>query len=128
MGPFGLITAFAYINAYITEQKYRSVFGIFHVPAKLYPYVMILIHHIALPNASILSSVSGLIVGNIYSWTQFKPPPKKINRKKESASRYITSMCAERELSNEGSIHNPFALFTLSWLERESKHSLNEKV
>lgn len=128
IGPFGFLIAFSCIDAYITEQKYRSVFGVFHVPTKFYPYIMIVCCHIALPNASYLSSISGLIVGTAYSMMQFKPPPKKMNRKKENASRYITSMSTERETSNEAHVHSPFALFTLSWLYKDIKHSMADKV
>jgi len=44
----------------------RSIFGLFNVPAKLYPWVLLVILSLLLPNISFLGHLSGILVGVLF--------------------------------------------------------------
>ena len=114
--------ALSSVDVYITEHKYRPMFYLFHVPAQIYPYCLLVAFLIALPHASILNLCCGLLVGNIYSVVNFKRVPKQADLKREKSNHYISSMYSDRDQSPDGFQKQPFALFTLSWLEKDRRY------
>ena len=128
LGMTSIISALSVVDVYITEQKYRSMFYLFHVPAQFYPYCLFISFAIALPKCSILNMICGLIVGNVYSIIQFKRVPKKADMKREKSNHYITSIYSERDQNNESFQPSPFAIFTLSWLEKDRRFSGSDKL
>ena len=128
IGMSSIVLALSGIDVYITEQKYRSMFYIFHVPVRIYPFCVATAFLIALPDCSVLSLACGLLIGNIYSWLQFKRVPKKADIKREKSNHYMTNMCAERDQSVDSIQSSPFALFTLSWLDKERRFVVPDKI
>ena len=128
LGMTSTILALSVVDVYITEQRYRSMFYLFHVPAQIYPYCLFIAFVIALPKCSILSMVCGLIVGNIYSVVQFKRVPKKADLKREKSNHYITSIYSDRDQNNDSFQPPPFALFTLSWVEKDRRFVGSDKI
>lgn len=127
-GTFSLSMAISAIDVYITDHRYKSVFGIIHVPTKLYPLVMLCLYHIALPEACYLSSFAGLLVGILYAITYFQPPPKKSDRMSNKPSPYVSSLYQDHELGADSANNLPFALFSLSWIESDQKSKRNDKL
>lgn len=128
IGSFGLVLAITSIDVYITEQRFRSVFGVFHVPSKLYPIVIALLYHIALPDSSYISSLSGLFVGVCYAVLSFKPPPQRSYKSNDKHSNYGGNMYQDKDVSNDGIAHSPFALFTMSWLQSDQRNDRGDKL
>ncbi len=63
VGFSGVLFSYAIIETYHSNMPTRSVFGLFEVPSKVYPWVLLVILQIMLPNVSWLGHVSGIIVG-----------------------------------------------------------------
>ena len=63
VGFSGVIFALAVIDSSWATAPTRSVYGIFSVPSKLYPWVLLLIMQVIIPNVSFLGHLSGILVG-----------------------------------------------------------------
>lgn len=63
VGYSGVLFCYAVIDSYHTTETTRSVFGLFSVPAKVYPFILLIILQFVLPNISFIGHASGIIVG-----------------------------------------------------------------
>lgn len=63
VGFSGVLFTYAVIEAFHTTETTRSVFGLFSVPAKVYPFILLILLQIIIPGISFLGHVSGCIVG-----------------------------------------------------------------
>lgn len=64
VGYSGVLFAYASIESLLPQAApTRSFYGLFNVPTKYYPLLLILILQILMPNVSFLGHVSGLVVG-----------------------------------------------------------------
>ena len=68
VGFSGVLFGYAAIESLLpTASPTRSVFGLFEVPTKWYPWLLMLILQILLPNVSLLGHLAGLLCGTVYS-------------------------------------------------------------
>lgn len=82
VGLSGVIFTLLVINMRDQESPTMSVFGFFRVPTKLYPWVLLVIMQIIMPNVSFLGHLSGIMVGFLYSYGYlgiFQPPSWILN-------------------------------------------------
>lgn len=63
VGFSGVLFTYACIDSYHTTQTTRSVFGCFNVPAKVYPWVLLVLISVVLPNISFTGHLSGMLFG-----------------------------------------------------------------
>lgn len=63
VGYSGVLFTYALIEAYHTTETSRSIFGFFTVPAKMYPFILLIILQVVIPNISFLGHFSGILVG-----------------------------------------------------------------
>ena len=63
VGYSGVLFSYALIETYHSNVDVRSVFGIFNVPAKLYPWVLLVLLSLLLPSISFLGHLSGILFG-----------------------------------------------------------------
>lgn len=67
-GYSGVLFAMAAQEACLSTAPRRSVFGLFSVPTRWYPVVLMLILQFALPNVSLLGHLAGLLVGFLHAF------------------------------------------------------------
>ena len=63
VGYSGVLFCYAVIEANHTTEASRSIFGMFNVPAKLMPFVLLVLLQVLIPNISMLGHLAGVIVG-----------------------------------------------------------------
>lgn len=63
VGYSGVLFTYATLETYHSNVDTRSIFGIFNVPAKLYPWVLLVVLSLVMPNISFLGHLSGILVG-----------------------------------------------------------------
>ena len=63
VGYSGVLFSYALISSYHTTAPTQSVFGLFNVPSKIYPWILLGIMQVILPNISLLGHISGILVG-----------------------------------------------------------------
>ncbi|KAJ1457624.1 hypothetical protein M885DRAFT_461626 [Pelagophyceae sp. CCMP2097] len=63
LGFSGVIFAMAVLEVARSPAETRSVLGFFNVPAKLYPWAMLVLMQVLLPNVSFVGHLGGLLVG-----------------------------------------------------------------
>lgn len=63
IGYSGVLFAYAIIESYHTTEQSRSVFGIFTVPAKVYPFILLLLIQVLLPGISFFGHLAGVLTG-----------------------------------------------------------------
>jgi membrane associated rhomboid family serine protease len=63
VGYSGVLFCYALIEAYHTTETTRSIFGMFNVPSRMYPFILLIILQVVIPNISFLGHASGIIVG-----------------------------------------------------------------
>jgi hypothetical protein len=68
LGFSGVLLALIVIDIKLSGGDNRSVFGIFLVPAWTYPWVMLLLLSLLMPNVSVFGHISGLITGYLYKY------------------------------------------------------------
>lgn len=71
VGFSGVLFAMAVDEASLSPATTRSLFGLFSVPTKLYPWVLMLVLQLVLPNVSFLGHLSGVLVGFAHTWGAF---------------------------------------------------------
>jgi len=66
----------------------RSVFGFFHVPSKLYPWILLLVLQIIMPNISFLGHLAGILMGFlfVYGLDRYILPSKSFLHKMETST------------------------------------------
>lgn len=80
VGFSGVLFSLMYIDCSLSGGEKRSVLGLFLVSTEFYPYAMLLILSLLLPNVSLLGHASGIVVGLLYQINILKwlKPPKSI--------------------------------------------------
>ena len=63
VGYSGVLFSYAVLESYSVDVRDRSVFGLFSVPATIYPWVLLIIMSLIMPNVSFLGHLSGIFVG-----------------------------------------------------------------
>ena len=63
VGFSGVLFAYAIIECFHTTQTTRSLFGAVNVPARVYPFILLVILQVALPGISFAGHLAGVIVG-----------------------------------------------------------------
>jgi rhomboid domain-containing protein 1 len=63
VGYSGVLFSYAIIDSYHTTDTVRSVFGLFTVPAKIHPFILLILIQVILPNISFMGHVSGVLIG-----------------------------------------------------------------
>lgn len=63
VGYSGVLFSYAVISSYHTTAPTQSVFGLFSVPSKLYPWILLGIMQVILPGISLIGHLSGILVG-----------------------------------------------------------------
>lgn len=84
-GYSGVIFALAVDETASSPHPYRSVFGLFRVPTKLYPWVLLIALQFLLPNVSFVGHLAGILVGGLHvaGWLRFLLPTYETCRKIE---------------------------------------------
>lgn len=63
VGYSGILFCYAVVEANHTFEVSRSMFGMFDVPAKLMPFVLLVLLQIFIPNISMLGHLAGVLMG-----------------------------------------------------------------
>lgn len=63
VGYSGILFSYAIIETYHSNVEQRSVFGFVNVPAKLYPWVLLVLLSLLMPGISFLGHLSGILFG-----------------------------------------------------------------
>lgn len=66
LGFSGILFSLLVIDSVTSEERKRSVLGVFLVDSKFYPIIMLLVNQLLMPQASLLGHASGLIIGYAY--------------------------------------------------------------
>lgn len=67
VGFSGVLFAFLVIQTRISDAQTRSIFGVISVPTFIYPWVLLLLLQILMPNISFLGHLAGLLMGIFYT-------------------------------------------------------------
>ena len=65
VGFSGVIFALCVVDIYRGAGETRSIFGFFEVPAKVYPWVLLIMLQFLIPNVSFMGHLSGILTGTI---------------------------------------------------------------
>ncbi|EFJ27952.1 hypothetical protein SELMODRAFT_147697 [Selaginella moellendorffii] len=71
IGFSGILFAMIVIEGSLYTGQNRSIFGLFNVPAKWYPWVLLIIFQMIMPRVSLLGHLSGILSGFAYSYGLF---------------------------------------------------------
>ncbi len=63
VGYSGVLFSYAIMDSYHTSVQSRSVFGFFNVPAKVYPWILLVLISLFLPNISFMGHLCGILAG-----------------------------------------------------------------
>jgi membrane associated rhomboid family serine protease len=66
-GFSGVLFAMAVDESALSVAQTRSVFGLFNVPTKLYPWVLMLVLSVIIPGVSLLGHLAGILVGGMHT-------------------------------------------------------------
>eukprot|EP00903_Cladosiphon_okamuranus_P018372 g16901.t1 len=78
VGFSGVIFTLALVESYRSTEATRAVFGYFHVPTRMYPWVLLVLLSVVMPGISFAGHLSGILVGvlHVYGLTKpFMPSP-----------------------------------------------------
>jgi hypothetical protein len=67
VGFSGVLFALAVDESALTPAPTRSVFGLLSVPTRLYPWVLMLVLQLLLPNISFLGHLAGILAGSLHA-------------------------------------------------------------
>ncbi|CAN0076885.1 unnamed protein product [Ectocarpus sp. 12 AP-2014] len=73
VGFSGVIFTLALIESYRSTQPTRSVFGMMRVPTRMYPWVLLVLLSVFMPNISFVGHLSGILVGVMHVYGLTKP-------------------------------------------------------
>jgi hypothetical protein len=65
VGFSGVIFALSVVDIYKSAGGSRSIFGFFEVPAKVYPWVLLVVLQLLIPNVSFMGHLSGIVTGTV---------------------------------------------------------------
>ena len=63
VGYSGVLFAYAMIYSYHASSPTQSIMGMVDVPSKLYPWILLFLIQVLLPNISMIGHLSGVIIG-----------------------------------------------------------------
>ncbi|KAJ3685892.1 hypothetical protein LUZ61_015056 [Rhynchospora tenuis] len=78
IGFSGVIFSLIVIETSLSGAQSRSVFGLFNVPSKLYPWILLVLFQLLASNVSLLGHMCGILSGFAYTFGLFNyilPPP-----------------------------------------------------
>jgi len=82
VGFSGVIFGLLVVNIEKSQNPTSSVFGFFSVPAKLYPWVLLVLLQFLMPGISFLGHLGGILAGYLYNYgllDKFILPPSVVN-------------------------------------------------
>ena len=116
MGFSGVLFALIVIDVHLSGGPNRSVLGFFTVPSWLYPWVMLFILSLIIPNVSFMGHLCGILVGYLYkfkllSW--LTPPNSFFGKVERAACRCCTGRLGYVSVDNthDASDFRPYAFF-----------------
>jgi len=65
VGFSGVLFHLSVLEAYQSKESSRSVFGLFRVPTKAYPWALLIALQVAIPNVSFLGHLAGILAGTL---------------------------------------------------------------
>ncbi|KAK9843680.1 hypothetical protein WJX81_002070 [Elliptochloris bilobata] len=68
VGLSGAIFALIVVETHFSGAQTRSVFGLFALPAKFYPWVLLVVWQLLMPGVSFLGHLGGVAAGQAYTW------------------------------------------------------------
>ncbi|KAG5553255.1 hypothetical protein RHGRI_011198 [Rhododendron griersonianum] len=71
IGFSGILFSMIVIETSLSGVQYRSVFGLFNVPAKWYAWILLVVFQLLMTNASLLGHLCGILSGFAYSYGLF---------------------------------------------------------
>ncbi|EFH54481.1 rhomboid family protein [Arabidopsis lyrata subsp. lyrata] len=71
IGFSGILFSMIVIETSLSGVTSRSVFGLFNVPAKLYPWILLIVFQLLMTNVSLLGHLCGILSGFSYSYGLF---------------------------------------------------------
>ena len=71
IGFSGVIFAMIVIETSLNSVQTRSIFGFFNIPAKWYPWALLVLFQLLIPRASLLGHLSGILSGFLYTYGAF---------------------------------------------------------
>ncbi|XP_044507740.1 rhomboid-like protein 15 isoform X2 [Mangifera indica] len=71
IGFSGIIFSLIVIELSLSGAQSRSVFGLFNVPAKWYPLILLVLFQLLMPNVSLLGHLCGILSGFAYTYGLF---------------------------------------------------------
>ncbi|KAJ0982592.1 hypothetical protein J5N97_010847 [Dioscorea zingiberensis] len=96
IGFSGILFAFIVIETSLSGAQSRSVFGLFNVPSKLYPWILLILFQLLASNVSLLGHLCGILSGFAYTYGLFNYllPGSSFYSSIESSS--LLSACVRR--------------------------------
>ncbi|CAM0875645.1 unnamed protein product [Alopecurus aequalis] len=96
IGYSGVIFAMIVIETSLSGVQYRSIFGLFNVPAKWYAWILLILFQFLASNVSLLGHLSGILSGFAYTYGLFNYllPGPSFYSKIEGLS--VLSFCVRR--------------------------------
>ncbi len=67
VGLSGIIFALLVADNHLRSVQYRSVYGLFNVPAVYFPWVLLILWQLVLPHVSLFGHLGGIVAGTLYS-------------------------------------------------------------
>lgn len=116
MGFSGVLFTLIVIDVHLSGGSHRSVFGLFTVPSWVYPWVMLVLLSILMPNVSLLGHFAGLAVGYMYQFNLLKwlaPSTQFFSRIERNLCRCCTSRLGYIHTAGVHDAHNfmPYAVW-----------------
>ena len=74
IGFSGVVFGLIVVDNNLTGAMQRSIFGLFYVPAPLYPWTLLVIWQFIMPGVSFLGHLCGVLVSHIHSSDRFLLP------------------------------------------------------
>lgn len=88
IGFSGVVFGLIVVDNNLTGATQRSIFGLFYVPAPLYPWTLLVIWQLIMPGVSFLGHLCGVLIGQLYVWglLRWLTPPSSTFQGMESST------------------------------------------